>query len=56
MTKEELLKQIKNIDASYSQEERIKVLEALSTMLKNANQELKDAYASATAEMKKTSP
>ncbi len=44
MTKDELLKKLKEIDGTYSQEERVKLLEEISNMLKDANQELKDLY------------
>lgn len=44
MTKEELTKKLKKINDTYSQVERVKLLEEIKSMLKDANQEMKDLY------------
>lgn len=53
MTKEELSKKLQEIENAYSPEERVKLLEELNNILRDANQELKDLYAQTREEMEK---
>lgn len=51
MTKEELLEKLKEIDNTYSREERVNLLEEINSILKDANTDLKDLYETTKKEM-----
>lgn len=44
MTKEELIAQLNQIDSTASQEERVKMLEQIQSVLHDANAELQKVY------------